>query len=99
MAYRTEEQKAADEFCSCMHLNERFHMPGSTLLAQFVGLDLMCMNWVTPFGQDVTALTEVSSIGGFGSSEWTLQGWVLDDGSAQRLREEFPDRYPTAPTA
>ena len=62
MAYRTEEQKAADEFCSCMHLNEHFHMAGSTLLAQFAGLDLLCMKWVTPFGQDVTALAEASGL-------------------------------------
>ena len=74
-------------------------MPGCTLLARFVGLDFLCMKWVTPFGQDVAALTEASAIGGFGSSEWTLQGWVLDEGSVQRLREEFPEQYPTAPTA
>ena len=93
MAHRTEQQKAADEFCSCKHLNTRLHMPGSTLLAEFVGLDDMCMKWLTPFGQDVTALTEASEFGGLGSSEWTLQGWVLDERSVQRLREEFPDRY------
>ena len=93
MAHRTEQQKAADEFCSCMHLNTRLHMPGSTLLAEFVGLDYLCMKWLTPFGQDVTALTEASAFGEFGSSEWTLQGWVLDERSVQRLREEFPDRY------
>ena len=62
LAYRTEEQTAADEFCSCMHLDDRFHMAGITLLAQFVGLDLMCMKWVTPFGQDVTALAEASGL-------------------------------------
>ena len=76
-----------------MHLNTRLHMPGSTLLAEFVGLDYLCMKWLTPSGQDVTALTEASEVGGFGSSEWTLQGWVLDERSVQRLREEFPDRY------
>ena len=73
-------------------------MPGSTLLAQFVGLDYLCMKWVTPFGQDVTELAEASSIGLAGSSEWTLAGWVLDERSVQSLREEFPDRYPAAPT-
>ncbi len=99
MADRTEQRIAADHLCSCIHLNERLHMPGSTLLAQFLWLDYLCMKWVTPFGQDVTALTEASSIGGFGSSEWTLQGWVLDEGSVQSLRDEFPDLYPTAPTA
>ena len=99
MAYRTAERKAADEFCSCRHLNDRSRMPGNTRIAEFLGLDGMCIKWVTPFDQDVTALAEESSIGGFSSNGWTMQGWVLDQASVNRLRAEFPDRYPAAPTA
>ena len=95
MAYRTAERTAADELCSCRHLNERLGTRGDTRIARFLGLDEMDMKWVTLYGQDVTALCEESSIGGFSSSRWSLQGWVLDEASLQNLREEFPDRYPT----
>ena len=95
MAYRTESHEAADELCSCYHLNAYVGMVGDTLVAQFLGLDNKCIKWVTPFGEDVTALCEESDHDGtFNSTCWSLQGWVLDEESVQKLMEEFPDRYP-----
>ena len=95
MSYRTEERKAADSFCACRQLNDLFRMPGNTLIAEFLGLDGMCIKWSTPSGDDVTALCEESLNGGFSSSRWSMHGWVLDEASVHALREEFPDRYPS----
>ena len=99
MAYRTKSRKAADEFCACKHIYNRLGTMGDTRIAQFAGLDEMCIKWVTQFGQDVTALCGDSEIGAFSSSSWSLEGWVLDEVSVQSLRREFPDRHPQAQEA
>ena len=47
--------------------------------------------WITPWGKDVTDLCWTSSTGGFGSTQWTKNGWILDDFSMRELQKEFPD--------
>ena len=47
--------------------------------------------WITPWGKDVTYLCSTSSTGGFGSTQWTKNGWILDDFSMRELQKEFPD--------
>ena len=93
MVYRTAERITADELCSCLHMNIRCRTPGSTMIADFLGLSDKCIKWITPCGQDMTSLTECSGIGGFGGAIWRMEGWVLDKGSLMQLRAEFPERY------
>ena len=47
--------------------------------------------WCTPWGEDVTWLCWRSQTGGFGSSRWTRNGWILDEWSMRQLQKEFPD--------
>ena len=62
-------------------------------IGEFVGLPELDERWITPEGRDVTRCCGASSSGGFSSSHWTMQGWVLDDDSMQALKREFPKRF------
>ena len=86
---------AADAFVAIKQLAHRLFPPGAAdmfakELAELIGLPDLDEKWVTPEGRDVTRLCEASDDGGFSSSRWTMQGWVLDDRSMTALRDEFP---------
>ena len=80
---------AADAFAGIHSLSRKLG-PGlgdmfAKGLAEFIGLPEVDENWVTPDGRDVTRCCGASSHGGFSSSRWTMQGWVLDDESMLAL--------------
>ena len=87
----------AHEFVSALHVGKMF--PGglgdevARDIAELLNLNEYDTNWVTPTGRNVTDLCELSSLGGFSSSHWTLQGWVLDASSMIALADEFPEEF------
>ena len=88
---------AADAFAGIQYVAHRLG-PGvgdmfAKELAELIGLPELDENWVTPEGRDVTRCCGASSHGGFSSSRWTMQGWVLDDRSMRALVNEFPDDF------
>ena len=83
----------ADELAGIVHLQAVFGDDVAKELAAPVGLPELDCRWVTPSGRDVTALCDASDNGGFSSSRWTMQGWVLDDLSMRALVNEFPDDF------
>ena len=87
----------AHEFVSALHVGKKLPEGIGDLvaleIAKYLNLDVSDTNWVTPTVRNVTDLTEQSSLGGFSSSHWTLQGWVLDAASMEALAEEFPDAF------
>ena len=88
----------ADEFYSCRHLeNITLGTTGASEIAAMLGFPDQDNRWCTPWVEDVTYLCEVSDIGGFGSTQWTIHGWILDDDSMRALKEEFPDECPERP--
>ena len=93
--FRTADRIAADEFCSVMHL--RVFLGRGDLVKEEIGrclgFDERDLRWVSPSGEDLTRLCDSSSIGGFSSSCWTIRGWVLDESSMAKLRDEFPDSF------
>ena len=84
---------AADEFAVVVHLQAAFGDDVAMEIAITLGLPEQDIRWVTPSGRDVTAMCEASDNGGFSSSQWTMQGWVLDDHSMRALVNEFPDEF------
>ena len=89
---------AADAFAGIKQLARTLFPPGAgdmfaKELAELIGLPELDEKWVTPEGRDVTRLCEASDDGGFSSSRWTMQGWVLDDRSMIALRNEFPEYF------
>lgn len=93
MDYRSPARIAADEYCSVIELNRCFGSPGNELIARCFGLDDRDVKWVAPDGRDMTALCDRSALGGFDSTAWTLNGWVLSDRSMAMLRAEFPEEF------
>ena len=93
--YRSAERIAADEFCSVMQL--RVFLGRGDLVKEEIGkclgLDERDLGWISPAGEDLTALCNSSSNGGFSSSHWTIHGWILDEDSMAKLRDEFPDSF------
>ena len=89
-AFRCEQRIAADEYACVEHLR-RLH---GNLIAEMIAVDLDFPErddrWITPWNINVSDLTHASYIGGFGSSRWILQGWILDDSSMVQLRQENP---------
>ena len=83
----------ADEFAAIVHLQAVFGDDVARELAESVGLPELDCRWVTPSGRDVTALCDASDNGGFSSSRWTMQGWVLDDLSMRALENEFQHEF------
>ena len=84
---------AADEFAVVIHLQATFGDGIAMDIAKALGLPEQDIRWVTPSGRDVTAMCEASDNGGFSSSRWTIDGWVLDDHSMRSLVNEFPDEF------
>ena len=62
-------------------------------IASILGLPERDNRWVTPSGRDVSGLVERSVDGGFSSTRWSLEGWVLDEMSMVALRSEFPGNF------
>ena len=83
----------ADEFAGIVHLQAVFGDDVANELAELRGFPELDRRWVTPSGRDVAALCDASDNGGFSSSRWTMQGWVLDDRSMRALANEFPDDF------
>ena len=82
----------AHEFCSWLHLQKAkvFNRLLTYDIADFIGFPEADKRWCTPWGKDVTLLTDCSQEqGGFSSTRWTMDGWVLDEASMQSLTEEF----------
>ena len=93
-AFRSNAEVAADAYCSAIEMNRLIGIEGSTVIAEF--LDLHCRDdkWIAPHGRDLTDLCNMSATGGFESEgPWTLNGWVLDERSMDRLRAEFPHEF------
>ena len=90
---RSIEQITADEFASVIHLNKELKMEGDLLLHRFLGHDVHDPQWIDRDGRNCTEMCELSSNGGFSSSEWTQKGWILDDASMELLREEYPEEF------
>ena len=95
MAYRRNARIVADEYCSAIQLNRQIGTEGSTLISEFLGLNLRDDKWIAPDGRDCTVLCNMESdMGGFDSIQpWTLDGWILSDQSMVQLRAEFPDEF------
>ena len=94
MDYRSSARIAADEYSSTIELNRHFGTGGSTLIANFLGLDNRDDKWIAPDGQDLTMLCDMSATGGFDSREaWTVNGWILSAESMNKLKAEFPDQF------
>ena len=95
MAYRRNARIAADEYCSAVQINRHIGTECSTLISEFLGLDLRDDKWIAPDGRDCTVLCNImSDMGGFDSiHSWTLGGWILSDQSMVQLRAEFPDEF------
>ena len=92
---------AADAFASIHHVAKKLG-PGigdmfAKQLAEFVGLPELDETWLTPEGRDVTRCCGASDNGGFSSSHWTMQGWVLDNESMLALKREFPEEFRCCP--
>ena len=97
MDYRSSARIAADEYSSTIELNRHFGTGGSTLIAQFLGLDNRDDTWIAPDGRDCTGLCDRSATGGFDSREpWTVNGWTLSAESMRKLKAEFPDEFAKA---
>ena len=97
MDYRSSARIAADEYSSTIELNRHFGTGGSTLIATFLGLDILDEKWIGPEGQDLTMLCDRSDTGGFDSREpWTVNGWILSAESMRKLKAEFPDEFAKA---
>ena len=93
-----DTRQIADEFCSCRQLeNTILGTVGKQEILDMLGFWEQDIRWCTPWGVDVTYLCEISDIGGFGSSKWSIDGWILDASSMQALKEEFPDEFPERP--
>ena len=92
-------RKAADEFCSTMHLGQKLGNVNSGPLlieiAGFLGLPGRDGSWVTTWGEDVTYLCDQSDSGGFHGHHWTMAGWVLDNVSIEALLQEFQNSLHT----
>ena len=85
-------RQKAHEFCSCRHLeNTILGTAGAKEIAAMLGFPELDIRWCTPWGEDVTYICEISEIGGFASTRWTIDGWILDATSMQILQKEFPD--------
>lgn len=88
---------SADEFAGVVHMQRRL---GSGLgdelaieLSRLLGLPEADERFVTPAGRVVTGLCDRSETGGFSSSQWSLQGWILDTSSVIALMSEFPGHF------
>ena len=90
---RNLDQITADEFAAVIQLNKELKMDGCLLIHRFLGHDVYDPQWIDRDGRNCTAMCELSSNGGFSSSEWTQKGWILDDASMELLREEFPEEF------
>ena len=92
---------AADAFAGIKHVAATLG-PGvgdmfAKELAELIGLPELDEKWVTPEGRDVTRCCGASDNGGFSSSRWTMQGWVLDEPSMIKLKNEFPLHFIVRP--
>ena len=92
---------AADAFASIHHLARKFEPSFGALfgeqLTRFVGLPELDETFITPEGRDVTRCCGASDNGGFSSSKWTMEGWVLDKKSLLALKREFPEEFRCCP--
>ena len=86
-----DTSEKAHEFCSWLHLQnaKQINRLLTFDIAEFLGFPEADKRWCTPWGKDVTLLTDCSQTGGFSSTHWTMDGWTLDADSMQSLREEF----------
>ena len=83
-----EARQKAHEFCSFRHLEKTIlGTAGASEIAAMLGFPEQDNRWCTLWGEDVAYLCEISDIGGFGSAEWTIHGWILDDYTMQALQE------------
>ena len=87
-----DTSEKAHEFCSWLHLQnaKQINRLLTFDIAEFLGFPEADKRWCTPWGKDVTLLTDCSQEqGGFSSTRWTMDGWILDEASMKSLTEEF----------
>ena len=84
---------SANEFAGVVHMQRRLGLLVATEISQLLGLPEADESFVTPAGRVVTGLCDRSETGGFSSSQWSLQGWVLDNISMNALMSEFPEHF------
>ena len=88
--YRSERKITADENASVQHITRMTDRLVGCTLALFIGLPLKDEAWVTQWGADVSDLVRDSDDGGCSAMKWSLEGWVIDEGSLAKLRRENP---------
>ena len=65
----------------------------TTEIAWLLDLPVHDRRMVTAHGRKETVWCNMSIIGDFTSTRWTIEGWLLDDESVLALELEFPTHF------
>ena len=89
------KEQTANEFCSVMHIRDKYGIMVACHLADMLGFSDQDERFITPGGVDVSYFCWLigGKGAGFKKGTWTmlgLGGWVLNDESMSGLRQDCP---------